>query len=249
MKIGFITMYSPRYTSRVKVLIDSIKKYEPNSPIFEIKIEDQKSYTEGLAQTRLQAIKETLEKNTDIEALISIGADCELFAPVNEIREMLKTNSFVIVPHVINPLPDDNKSPSMNQLYTCGHANADIFAIKDNHQGMQIIDWLSKQEMGEDKLYGIFYEQTWLSTLPFVFDGVGILRHPGYNVGYWNIIERRILNFNKKYFMGNNYYTRLVIAHYSGFIKDSPKMSQYSSRHKELPEEVKAFYKRYSDLI
>lgn len=44
----------------------------------------------------------------------------------------------------------------------------------------------------DDKASGIFVDQKWCDLVPAYFDGVRIVRDPGYNVASWNLSHRRI---------------------------------------------------------
>ena len=37
-----------------------------------------------------------------------------------------------------------------------------------------------------------FFDQGWLDLVPSYFSDTAILRHPGYNVAFWNLLERRV---------------------------------------------------------
>lgn len=250
MKTAFLTFYSNSFKSRAQVLLNSLNQYHPNDKVFAFELNNPTeigSYVQGLAKMRIAKMIEILEQNKDIDKLVLLGADCELFDSIDHLNLMLDRYDCVITPHVTSPLPNDNQSPTMFQIYQTGHANADVFAIRNNENGISILKWLSEQDMKDDKQNGIFYEQTWMSALPFIFDRVGIIRNEGYNVAYFNIIERELNKENDKYYVGN---FPLVIAQYSGYVKGKPEiMAKYQTRHKELPEVVLEFFKRYDILI
>jgi hypothetical protein len=44
----------------------------------------------------------------------------------------------------------------------------------------------------EDSSLGLFVDPTWLDVVPRLFDGVHVVRQPGYNVGHWSLSYRTI---------------------------------------------------------
>lgn len=235
----FLYFASDTFESRAKVLTDSIKKFHPNDNIVHVNPGDGSmgQYIPNLAKKRLEKALELM--NDYQEDIIIIGADCELFAPL-EIS--FDDKDVWIVPHVKAPL--ENRQ-YMAQIYDTGHANADFIALKNCENSKNILSWLiSVTEDG--KKTGAFYEQTWLSSIPFLFDNVGIIRHPGYNVGYWDV------NHTTLCFREGNYEINgkpLVLFQYSGYVKGEPmKMSRHSQelcRHSL----VYHIYKKYDDRI
>jgi hypothetical protein len=258
MKLTFLYYASNSYNSRAKVLDDSLRLHHPDSEVIRVIPDEsqmQGNYILGMAKNRLKSALELLEKGH--EAVCVIGADCQLFSRINiytlrlEEVEDVDFYDVVIVPHVINTHP--NRS-WMAQLYTTGHANADFMIFTNRVNSKNILKWLIEVTEGHEPSNGIFYEQTWLSAIPFLFDAVHILRHPGYNVGYWDANDRDIKR--NQFGSNNGQYgpewtamgTPLVMVQFSGFIEGNPmKMSRYSS---ELAKgDVIDLYRQYDDKL
>lgn len=226
----FLYFASDSFASRAKVLTDSITKYHPEATICHVKPDNGPlgEYLPGMAKKRLEKALELLE--TRFEPVCIIGADCELFA---EIREVWHCNAIdcAIVPHVQKPLKDRQY---MSQLYQTGHANADFIYFSDSNNSKNILKWLIS--VTEDGMKdGAFYEQTWLSALPFLFDRVKIIRDPGYNIGYWNVNDVGIDD--------------IILFQYSGYEKGRPLEM---SRHSNEPAKnsmIYDFYKAYDKKI
>lgn len=220
----FLYAASDTFASRAKVLTDSITKFHPHDQIVHIKPADGPlgTYLPNLARTRLEKALELL--TTTDEDVVIIGADCELFA---EISHMYTTEAhftdIVLVPHVKKPLTDREY---MKQIYNSGHANADLMIFKNCTNSKNALKWLISVTQ-DGGFPGDFYEQTWLSALPFLFEEICIISNPGYNVGYWEINHVNIQKFNNQYFVDGH---ELVMFQYSGYVKGQPeKMSRYSS--------------------
>jgi len=226
----FLYFASDSFSSRAKVLTDSITKYHPEASICHVKPNDGPlgQYIGGMAKARLQKALDLLEAGHD--QVIIIGADCELFDRLREFK-LAQMPDVTIVPHIKSPIPDRNY---MAQIYNTGHANADLICFQNTKNSKRILEWLiSVTEDGHTP--GAFYEQTWLSSLPFLFGNVRIVRDPSYNVGYWDV----------NYFGVDN----LTMFQYSGYEKGKPEQMSRHSKGPAATQEIVDFYKRYDDRI
>lgn len=243
----FLTFASPAYQSRSDLLMNSIRKHHPRAIIIQEKLDNivpAGQYVPDMSKYRLQKCLQYLEEGHD--KLVLIGSDCEVFSPCIELETALSSYDVVLTPHVLEPLPSDGHTPDMAQIYRTGHANSDVIGFRNTTHTKNILRWLISVVENEDREKGIFYDQTWLSALPFVYDNIHILRHPGYNVAYWNIVERNVKKVGNVWMAGKE---TLRIMHYSGFVPGQPQiMSKYQNRHVATGN-VLELYKSYSDRI
>ena len=73
-------------------------------------------------------------------------------------------------------------------------------------------------------------DQKWGDLFPSFVDGAKILRHPGYNIAYWNLHERKIKGSSKKGWTANGKPLRFL--HFSGVkIDNSENISRLSKIH------------------
>lgn len=239
----FILASSPAYLPRAKVTIASIQKHHPKAKIQLITLNSEKtpgSYVEGLAKLRLQAAYDTLKKNQDDNVII-IGADCVLYDPLPaEYTSMSELYSIVLTPHVL--VPPITKGA---QLYKTGHANADLIGL--SHSSIPILEWLLEQEMVDKSNEGIFYEQTWLSALPFINDNIHVCRDPGVNVAYFNLHERDLFNFRGMYFVNGEH--PLVMAQFSGYELGHPETASKYYSGPALTGDALKLFKEYDEVI
>ena len=74
----------------------------------------------------------------------------------------------------------------------------------------------------------LFNDQKWIDLVPGYFDGVRILRDPGYNVAYWNLQSRQV-ELNEGEVTANG--RPLKFFHFSGFNPDNiNQVSVYQNR-------------------
>lgn len=218
----FLYAASDTFASRAKVLTDSITKFHPRDSIVHIKPADGPlgTYLPNLARTRLEKALELLTI-TD-EDVVVIGADCELFDTLDPFYTFNRINDITLVPHVKKPLVDREY---MKQIYNSGHANADLMVFRNCDNAKEALKWLISVTK-DGGFPGDFYEQTWLSSIPFLFERVRIIHHPGYNVGYWEINH---INIQKTHYGYSVDGRPLVMMQYSGYVKGKPeKMSRHS---------------------
>jgi len=227
----FLYFASDSFTSRAKVLTDSIKKFHPYAKIVHVNpgTGTLGSYIPNMAKDRLIKALELLE--TTKKPVTVIGADCELFAPLSELTSVIYPEDIILVPHVISPTPNRDY---MAQLYQTGHANADLMCFQNTDNAKNALKWLISVTEGNEPSKGIFYEQTWLSAIPFLFNKVQILRNPCINCGYWT---------------ENIDVDNLIMVQYSGYEKGMPhRMSKYYSGP-DVTGDVLKLFQNYDDRI
>lgn len=240
--IEFLLFSSNSYMSKTNVCIDSIKKYHPNSNIHLIKVNDSNNtYVDGLAKQRIEKLLELVKLTNN--NIILLGSDCVLYNDINDLSNIMNYSNIIITPHLLNPPKQHG-----DVLYKTGIINADILVVNKN--SIPILEWLVKQDMIYSKERGLFYEQTWLTHLPFIFSKVYILKHPGYNFAYFNFHERELVIKDNSYmirFNGNNY--PLKIVQYSGYETGYPeKISKYY-RANEITPTILNLFKDYDSRI
>lgn len=244
--MNFLVFSSPSFMPRTKVCLASIKKYHPNSKIHLEMVEDpapSESYIPGMANKRIQKMIDLLKENPNQELML-LGADCVLYQNIDNVI----TGGVTIFPHVITPPIRDG-----GQLYNTGHANGDL--IIANESGLDVLEWLVKQDMSNKISEGIFYEQTWLSAAPFFFDNVYINKNPGYNFAYYNINERKLQKDHLGYYLQENehkgrpYTYFLNVAQFSGYVLGKPeRMSKYN-KYEDATGATLELFKEYDALV
>lgn len=219
--IHFCVFFSPAFESRAKVCIESLRRHHPASITYGIPVvapEKPGEYIEGFHKARFKWMRDKLSTLPPQDRLIFVGADCVFYARAIDYLKLVEESNVTIIPHVTE-LP----MARGDQLYKTGHANGDLVAFAP--AALPVLDWLLKQDMVADSERGIFYEQTWLSALPFIADRIGIYRDTDMNVAWFNLDERPIkVEMGAPHINGQP----LVMFHYTGFIQGSPaRISKY----------------------
>lgn len=140
----------------------------------------------------------------------------------------------LLTPNLIYTTP----KPSTGELASLRHGmyNLGFIGLKRGVESFRLIQWWKerlKEHCRIDKCYGIFVDQKWMDLAPLFFDRIKLVKHPGWNMAWWNFSERKLLHTPEGYAV-NLKEEPLVFFHFSGF---KPEQSQLTERL--LTEEFK----------
>ena len=146
----------------------------------------------------------------EIEDLFVSGADC------------------VLTPHMTEPMGYSDLSD--RSLLRYGAYNFGFVGIKNSVENEEIVCWWAdelKEHCVIDYPNGLFVDQKYGDLFPSFFKHSGILRHPGYNIAYWNLFSRTLVREPDESVIVNGEPLRFL--HFSGanMSKDSPVVSRH----------------------
>lgn len=282
VKLAAFTICTPSYLSFARTLTDSFLKFHPEGEMFVLflgsirgffdpKKEKFKSFeieqlknVKNLKQFVFKydviglntAVKpffvEYLFQHFAIEKLIYFDTDILVFSPLAKVTDLLDKNNIVITPHVISPLPVDNKIPSEKTFLMGGAYNLGFIALSNTKETLRFAKWWQKKtyDGAVSKIReGFFRDQKPIDLAPSLFEGVVILKDTGYNVAYWNLHERnKFKKVKGQYFVNDK---RLIFFHYSGYsLENSTKISSHQNRYEfnnfnVVYRELFELYKRF----
>lgn len=177
------------------------------------------------------AIVEYALLNLGFDTAIFVDGDTYTYHNYDSLQSIAENHALVVIPHITQPLPNDNKFPQNRVISLSGNYNTGVWAA--SKEGLNFIRWWREQT----SLFpitrpdaGLVNEQGWLRFAGDFDDNVKIFRHPGYNVAYWNIKQRTLGIKNHKYYIDNE---PLSIVHFSGLKKelDPSQMSVFQNRY------------------
>ncbi|MFC5190302.1 hypothetical protein ACFPIK_00880 [Algoriphagus aquatilis] len=133
----------------------------------------------------------------------------------------------LLTPNLIYTTP----KPSTGELASLRHGmyNLGFIGLKRGTESFRLIQWWKerlKEHCRIDKCYGIFVDQKWMDLAPLFFDKIKSVKHPGWNMAWWNFSERKLLQTSEGYSV-NQADTPLVFFHFSGF---KPEKSHLTER-------------------
>ena len=185
------------------------------------------------------------------EAVVYLDPDIEIHSPLEEAWSALENHSAVLTPHLDQPV-DDGKFPSEIDILRTGAYNLGFIGLRRSPGTEEVVRWWARRMERfcvVDLAGGLFVDQKWMDLLPGLLEGVRVLRHPGYNVAYWNIHGRRVERDAKGYAVNGQ---PLRFFHYSGF---HPHHAERFSKHQnrfalgDLSEAARALCGRYARAL
>lgn len=146
----------------------------------------------------------TAVKGPMLEKLLLNGAskvfyldpDVAVFGPLDPMLEMLDRSSILLTPHQLTP--ETTRSAIVdNEICSLSHGtyNLGFIAVRNDSNGQSLAAWWRERLLEycvDDRNKGIFVDQKWCDLVPAMFDGVQIVRDPGYNVASWNLSNRKM---------------------------------------------------------
>jgi hypothetical protein len=184
------------------------------------------------------------------DKVVYLDADILAVNSFDDLFEMLEQYDFVLSPHWLRPELVQNSDVSVRQISDLGIYNGGMWGIRHENSAMAMLEWLTRflPDFGfDDRQNGMFVDQKMLPLAAQLFGSrFGRLEHPGYNVAYWNLHERKLTKIDNRYLVNDQ---PAIFFHLSGFRIEHPEIfSQHSSwTFERLPilKEIVAEYLSY----
>jgi glycosyltransferase involved in cell wall biosynthesis len=161
--------------------------------------------------------------------VIYLDPDIQVFSELVELEVSLETNPIVLTPHTLTPIPRDGLRPTEADIMGSGTFNLGFLGLSDSPVAMDLLNWWEERlrfDSISDPLEMLFTDQRWIDLVPSYFP-ICVLRHPGYNVAYWNLHERSLTENQSEIQVNND---QLRFFHFSGYRPDKPWiLSKYVS--------------------
>lgn len=132
------------------------------------------------------------------ECVVYFDPDIAVFNSMDPVTDLLANHSIVLTPHQVDPEPaDDTRAIRDNEITSLdfGSFNLGFLATNTGTEAKRFIRWWDERlhDWCHDQLdIGLFVDQKWCNLVPCFFDGVKVLRDPGYNVASWNLNQREM---------------------------------------------------------
>jgi len=154
--------------------------------------------------------------------LLYLDADILILASLHKLRLALDQANVLLTPHLLAPNPDDKQHSDDLDILQTGVYNLGFLGLRNSFESQQLLSWWSKKlyhHCIDDRPGNLFVDQRWMDLVPGLYDGVQILRDPGYNVARWNLHERAVSTDGDSFKVDGG---PLFFFHFSGFNPDQP---------------------------
>ena len=161
------------------------------------------------------------------DCIVYLDPDIIVTSHMQELEDAFAHGASVILtPHVTTPA--ENVEVSDIKMLQYGIYNLGFVGFRCEAETMKVTDWWGRQLIDHCVIkleQGLFVDQKWADLLPAFLDRSHVLRHPGYNVAYWNVAQRNVVQSGDDWLVNGE---PLRFAHFSGCKLDD---SQVYSRH------------------
>ncbi|MGE4317494.1 MAG: hypothetical protein AB7E96_01210 [Deferribacterales bacterium] len=164
--------------------------------------------------------------------VVYMDSDTFVLTKMAELEEHFdKGADAVFTPHICEPL-DDGFWPSEYSFLTAGIYNMGFGAFADKPEVRKFIKWW-ESKLAQHCVWaldkGIHVDQKWMDYATAFLEHAKVLRHPGYNIAYWNLPHRNI-ELKDGEWLSNSLPVRFV--HVSGNdLRDKNNLSKHQNRY------------------
>jgi hypothetical protein len=131
--------------------------------------------------------------DSGFDRVVLVDADSMVLDTFGPVFEALEEHEIVLSPHRLEPPTGLRAVATELDLLRTGTFNGGLMAVRESSSTREFLRWWwtrLERHCRHDIRHGLHLDQKWLDLASGLFDGVGVLRHPGFNVAYWNLDHR-----------------------------------------------------------
>ena len=184
----------------------------------------------------------------NFDQAIYLDPDIYVLKPLDHVLQALDGGAdCVLTPHITRPI-DDGRYPGEIQLLLAGVFNLGFAAFANSSDAHRFLAWW-RQKLAtgclRDTANGIFVDQRYCDFAPAFIDRLTVLRHPGYNLAYWNLVYRSVETSDGVYSACGQ---PVHFVHFSGIDPERPELvSKFQDRFRRA--DLVAFGALYDDYL
>jgi hypothetical protein len=250
MRTAFFTICVANYIAFARVLMRGVARHHPGAARYviladahpadlsgddfevilarDLKLPEFESFcfrydtTELCTTIKPYAILELFKRSFD--GCIYLDPDVAVYGALDDALDALSGDGqAALTPHRLTPSAETGW-PQDRDLLRVGAYNLGFLAVRRTSQVIKIIEWWAGRLEKECLIApdsGLFVDQKWIDLWPSFCASTAILHHPGYNVAYWNLGERKVERSGSGYLVNG---APLVFFHFSGVMPHRPEM-------------------------
>ena len=180
--------------------------------------------------------------------VVYLDPDIFVLKPLSHVAQLFAEGAdCILTPHITRPI-DDGRLLSELDVMRAGTYNLGFCAFARTPDARSFIAWwggkLATQCLVEPNC-GIFVDQRYCDFAPAFIARTAILRHPGYNLAYWNLSYRPMTRVHGEYRTGGE---PVHFVHFSGLEPQNPdSVSKYQDRFRR--SDLGEFGSLYDDYL
>jgi glycosyltransferase involved in cell wall biosynthesis len=258
MRTAFFTICAANYIAFARLLMRGVARHHPDAARYvilvdehgadlagsdfeiirarELELPEFQSFcfrydiTELCTAIKPYAILALFER--DFDGCIYLDPDVAVYGPLEEaLAALTGDGQAALTPHRLTP-GTGTDWPEDRNLLQVGAYNLGFLAVRRTPQVVALVRWWAQRLERECLIAlerGLFVDQKWIDLWPSFCPGTTILRHPGYNVAYWNLAERKVERSARGYLVDG---APLVFFHFSGVMPHRrERLSRFHASH------------------
>jgi len=184
------------------------------------------------------------------ERVMYLDPDLLFVSKMEELDRRLDAGAeAVLTPHIIQPKENDEIHDS--KFLQFGIYNLGFLAVRKTLKVLEFMEWWGRRLEHECVIRledGLFVDQKWADLLPAFVPGAEVINHPGYNVAYWNLPNRSVVNVNGNWQVNEQ---ALRFVHFSGNKIDDPNVFSRHSQQVRVDNigDLRGLLKYYADSV
>lgn len=153
--------------------------------------------TEFAAACKPVFLAEVFRRYPDVHQLVYADPNVLFLRPLDAVWDQLRGATALLTPHITKDPGDtawpDQAWPDEKFFQNVGLYSADFLAFRRSAETDRLLAWW--QDRAQDRAYvdfcaGLCTDQLWLMHVPVFFEGVRLVKNPGWHVALWNLPER-----------------------------------------------------------
>lgn len=174
-------------------------------------------------------------KYPDVDRIFYLDPDLFFYQSPKILKDTFGEAEILLTPNLI----ETTNQVSTGELASLRHGmfNLGFIGLKRGDESFRLIHWWKERlrfHCRIDKCRGIFVDQKWIDLAPMFFEKIYSVKHPGWNMAWWNLSERSLLKTKLGYSV-NQPDIPLIFYHFSGY---KPNKTQLTER--QLTEEFQS---------
>lgn len=253
-KAAVVTVVTRSHFHRARCLLESVQRHSPEAdrfvvladrddgqlspqpfeviPVESLPVPDVAGFVRRYRAAELSyatkpwALGEMFRRGYD--RVIYLDADIVVYSSLRPMLEILDATAILLTPHLANAR-NGAAGASDIDILQAGAYNSGFVGLARAPAALEFVDWWQRKLLHDcrvDAERGYVGDQRWLDLVPGQFDGVRVVRHPGWNFARWNMAERPMSSENGEIQVGGQ---PLVFFHFSGLLSDTDSPGQQAN--------------------